>query len=381
MRTRTARRAAVELFDRAAGAARGDLLLRQIAEPEQEIVQPVGVARLVVRVERLQLLLDFFERRPIQQLAKIRAAENLFELRLIDGKRLRAAFRERRVAIIYIVGDVREQQRAGEGRRLGRIDRRHANGAALHLLEDIGGCFEVEDLAHAFAIRLQQHRKAGVARRHGQQVGGALALLPERRADSGAPARQEERARGGFAELRGEERRAAQLAEHQILQFGGGGKQPLRLQRLFAFRHAQHEAVVAPHGFGLDAAFGAQLRRRRHAPRRVYAAAERREDADAPIAELVAAALDHDVAIAGHASGGGGLILQVAHQVFGGAGVEAVLVDQAREGRGARHIEQFARHLADLAAELRGTARRCRRARTASCRVRRGRGRRSPDRA
>ena len=93
-----------------------------------------------------------------------------------------------------------------------------------------------------------------------------------------------------------------------------------------------------------------------HAPRRVHAAAEGGEHADAQIAELVAAALDHDVAVAGHAAGGGGLIFQVAQQIFGGVGVEAVLFHQAREGGGARHGEQFARHLADLAAEFGGAS-------------------------
>src|ERR1019366_10527892 len=65
---------------------------------------------------------------------------------------------------------------------------------------------------------------------------------------------------------------------------------------------------------------------------------------------------DDDVAIAGHASGGGGLILQVAQQVLGGIGVEAVLFDEARVGGGARHGEQLARHLADFAAEFGGAS-------------------------
>ena len=41
----------------------------------------------------------------------------------------------------------------------------------------------------------------------------------------------------------------------------------------------------------------AQARAERHRPRRVHARAERRQDADAPVADLVAEALDDDRAV------------------------------------------------------------------------------------
>ena len=88
----------------------------------------------------------------------------------------------------------------------------------------------------------------------------------------------------------------------------------------------------------------------------MHAAAERGEDADAKVAEFVAAAFDDDVAVGGYAAGGGGLIFQVAEQVLGGIGIEAVFLDEPGEGGGARRGEQFARHLADLAAELGGAS-------------------------
>ena len=56
--------------------------------------------------------------------------------------------------------------------------------------------------------------------------------------------------------------------------------------------------------------------------------------------------------IAGHAAGGGGLLFEIAQQVLGGVLVEAVFFHQAREGDGARHVQQLARHFADLRAEL-----------------------------
>ena len=87
-------------------------------------MKAVGVARLVIGVERLQLLLDFGERGLVQQFAEIGAAEDFLELRLIDGERLRAAFGERRVAIVDVVGDVGEQQRGGVTARAWRNRRR-----------------------------------------------------------------------------------------------------------------------------------------------------------------------------------------------------------------------------------------------------------------
>ncbi len=73
--------------------------------------------RVVLRVELLQLPLDFGERVGVEQLAQLRFAEQLAQLRLIDGQRLRAAFGERRIAVVDVVGDVAEQQRRRERRR------------------------------------------------------------------------------------------------------------------------------------------------------------------------------------------------------------------------------------------------------------------------
>ena len=88
----------------------------------------------------------------------------------------------------------------------------------------------------------------------------------------------------------------------------------------------------------------------------MHAAAVGGEHADAEIAEFIAAALDDDVAVAGDAAGGGGLVFEIAQQIFGGVGVEAVLFGEAGEGGGPRHGEQFAGHLADLAAEFGGAS-------------------------
>ena len=61
------------------------------------------------------------------------------------------------------------------------------------------------------------------------------------------------------------------------------------------------------------------------------ARAERRQDAEPPVADLVSEALDDDGAVGGNGAGRGRLVVQEREQVVRGALVQAVLVLQARE--------------------------------------------------
>ena len=65
-------------------------------------------------------------------------------------------------------------------------------------------------------------------------------------------------------------------------------------------RQAQHDAVVGPHHLDRQAEPLVEASPDRDRPWRVHPRAERREDADAPIADLVAEALDDDRAVVGH---------------------------------------------------------------------------------
>ena len=67
---------------------------------------------------------------------------------------------------------------------------------------------------------------------------------------------------------------------------------------------------------------------RRQAPGGVDAAAEGREHAEAPVADLVAEALDHDRLVGGDDAGRRLLLAQVGDEVLGGAAVEVVLAGQ-----------------------------------------------------
>ena len=105
--------APASMSDRAASSSCGE-----IAEAQQQIVNGVDALGLVALVEVLQLQLGLRQRFGVEQLAQLRLAEELAELRLIDGQRLRPPFGERRIAVVEKVGDVTEQDRRGERRRL-----------------------------------------------------------------------------------------------------------------------------------------------------------------------------------------------------------------------------------------------------------------------
>ena len=82
------------------------------------------------------------------------------------------------------------------------------------------------------------------------------------------------------------------------------------------------------------------------------ASTERRQHADPPVAELVAAAFDHDRAIVGHGSGGGDLVGEIPHQVLGRLLIEIVMIDEARDRGRWRQAAKRANHLADVAAQF-----------------------------
>ena len=163
---------------------------------------------------------------------------------------------------------------------------------------------------------------------------------------------QEQRARRRLAELGREQRRRAELPQHQRLDLVGVGQHQPRVGRLVGVGEADDEAVVVPHRLGVDAALLAHGGEDRHRPRRHHPSAERRQQADAPVAQLVAAAFDDDGPVVGDVADGGLLIGQVLQQVLGRLAVEVVLLLEAGQRRGGRLRLQRAHQRADGAAEL-----------------------------
>src|SRR5712691_13432622 len=84
----------------------------------------------------------------------------------------------------------------------------------------------------------------------------------------------------------------------------------------------------------------------------MHARAERREDANAPVADLVAEALDDDGAIRRDDAGNAQLILQEREQVARGGRVEPDVVDEPLRRLVLRDGDELARELADRSAQL-----------------------------
>ena len=102
--------------------ASGEFFAREIAEAQEQIVDSVGGAGASGLGERLQLLLDLGDGVGVEQFAQVGVAEQIAELLLIDGERLGAAFGERGIAVVDVIGNVAEEQRRGEGRGRLRVD-------------------------------------------------------------------------------------------------------------------------------------------------------------------------------------------------------------------------------------------------------------------
>ena len=152
-----------------------------------------------------------------------------------------------------------------------------------------------------------------------EQALGLEPLLPERRALARIGARDQQRAGGVLAEAGAEQGRAGELGDDQVLELVGLDQDQVGGRRLVGVGQVDDDPVVGPDRVGLEVALGADLGRERQAPGGVDPAAVGGEDAEPPVADLVAEALDDDRLVGGHDPGRGLLLTQVGDQVLGGA--------------------------------------------------------------
>ena len=166
----------------------------------------------------------------------------------------------------------------------------------------------------------------------------------------------QQRARRALAEARGEQRRAADLVGHDLLELVGVEDEQLGAGRLGrGIRNPRDDAVVARDRRSLDAEPLADARVDGQRPRRVHLHAVRGMKDDAPVADLVAAALDRERAVGRQRAGRLALLGEVGEQVARRVVVEA-RVAQARLGLLGGRGRHLARELAERLAELGGPA-------------------------
>ena len=187
--------------------------------------------------------------------------------------------------------------------------------ACLQLTEHLAQGGHVEHVLKTFTRRLEQDREGRVLRRHSEQIGGALALLPERRAPVGPAPGEQQGAGGALPEAGREQRRLGQLGDHDLVDLVGRDHERLDVEIFGRLRQADHDPVVAPHRLDREVVAVEEALLDRHRPGGVDRCAERAEDAHPPVADLVAEALDDDRAVIGHGAGGRRLLGQVESDV------------------------------------------------------------------
>ena len=182
-----------------------DLVVVEWTEVGEQVVEVIGVARPPFGSEPLELELECGDHRGVEQLTQLFGAEEVAQQIAVERKCCNPALRERCVALVHVHRDPSEEEALREGRRVARLHRHDAHAARSHVGEDLAQRGQVEDVAEAFARRLEQDRERRIARRDLQQSGRALPLLPQRRAFARPAAREQERARRVLPETRREQ--------------------------------------------------------------------------------------------------------------------------------------------------------------------------------
>lgn len=162
------------------GPALGQLVLRQRAQQAQQVGHRFGVLGPPVLGEPLELPLQLLQYLRVEQFAQLRLTEQLGQQARVQRQRGRPALGQGRVALVEELGDVPEEQRAGEGGRFGGGDLDQADAACLDVPHQLGQAGHVEDVLEALAYGLQHDREGAELRGHLEQLGGALTLLPQR---------------------------------------------------------------------------------------------------------------------------------------------------------------------------------------------------------
>ncbi len=316
---------------------RDQLRVGQRAEQPEHVGDALDVLDPAVLGEPLKLALQLGQHLRVEQFAQLRLAQQLRQQPRVQRQRGGTPLGQRGVALVQELGDVPEEQGAGERGRLrgGHLDQAHLAGLDVaHQLDQPG---DVEDVLEALADRLQDDRERPELARHLEQLRRPLALLPQRGALAGIAARQQQRAGGALPEPGGEQRRAADLVGDDLVDLAlvegdvgradrgllavelGAGLHGLTVEQVQAHQvgvgQAQHDAVVGVHDLGVHAVPLGQAGAEGESPGGVDLGSERRVHDDPPVAQLVAEPLHDDRAVVRYVAAGLALLVQVRQHV------------------------------------------------------------------
>ena len=190
---------------------------------------------------------------------------------------------------------------------------------------------QVEHVREALAVGLDEDREGAVAAGHGQQVGRALALLPERRPRARPAARQQERPGGVLAEAAANRADCADAADDQVLDLlgvrGTAASSTAGRASPVALGQPDRDAVVRPDRSGPRCPRRSrEARLDRHAP--TARGPGRRTASGGTTRQSPSSSRKRSTTIrrsVGSAPGGLALVVQIGEQVLGGELVEVVV--------------------------------------------------------
>ncbi len=301
-----------------------DLVAAQRAQPPHEVFDGIDVPSLPALEGSLQFGIERREHLGIEEFAQLFGPEQIAQHLAIERERRRSAFGEWGIALVHVLGDPAEHERLGKRRRRFGVDGVDLDLAAPQLGEHLAQRRQIEDVVDTLTSGFQQDRKARVVGGDGQQIGGLLPLLPQRGSAIRATTWQQQRPGRGLTEAGSEHRGLGKLGDQQFVEIVGIDHELVDGHTIDGLGQPDHDAVVAPHEFDVPAPLLGQSVLEGHTPGSVDLRAERAEDADPPVADLVSEPLDHDGAIIGHPAGGFSLLAQELHQVRCREPVEAV---------------------------------------------------------
>jgi len=315
-------------------------------------VQLVGVPRAPVLGGVLQLGLHLREGLGVDQLAQLRRAEQLAQELPVDGERLRPPFGEGRVLLVHVRHDVGEDERPRERGGVTGLDLPHAHAAGADLGQQLLQRGEVEDVAQRLPVGLEHDGEGGIPADRGEELLRLQPLHPERVPLRGPPPRQEQGAHRVLPEEPREERGLGELLGHQLLDLFRFRQERLERRQLLGVGEAQDDPLLGVHDLRLEPRLVREPPLDGGGPRRVHARAEGREEADAPVPELVAETLNHDRPVGRHHPRRLELIVHVGREVLRREVVERRARADPAGGLLARNGGELAQERADRAADL-----------------------------
>ena len=266
----------------------------------------------------------------VEQLGKTSVPQQRVEHLGIQGQQPGPVLGMRQVLLVQQGAGVTEQERVGEGRRLGGVGLDDAHPAGAQALHETGESGQVVVLLEALARRL--HADGEVLELAGglKQLTRLDPLQPQGCAVPRPRGGHEQSARGALAEPGCEQRRLIDPAAHQ-----GGDLQGIEDDELGAreppleHRNLQHDAVVGRDHLRFDPQYLLHPLPDRHRPGLVDAPPQRAVDDEPPTAGLVPVALQDQGLIGGQDPGGVALLAQQPHEIVPGMGVQPCIHEPA----------------------------------------------------